>query len=84
MAQWKDDRPENMVPFQAAPADAFIEVYKEAKIPPDQVAAWKADPTGCVIGPILAKQHGWKVGDRIVLKAPDAGRRHRDDDPRRS
>jgi putative ABC transport system permease protein len=73
MTQWKDDRPENAVPFQAAPADAFVEVYREAKIPPDQIAAWKADPTGSVIGPILAKQHGWKIGDRIVLKAAVAG-----------
>jgi len=55
------------------PADAFVEVYREAKILPDQVAAWKADPTGCVIGPLLAKQHGWKIGDKIVLKAPVAG-----------
>lgn len=73
MAFWQNDRPENQVPFQSAPADAFLEVYKEAKIPPDQVAAWKADPTGCVIGPILAKQHKWKIGDRIVLKAPVPG-----------
>jgi putative ABC transport system permease protein len=73
MTQWKDDRPENMVPFQAAPADAFVEVYKEAKIPPEQVAAWKADPTGSVIGPLLARQHGFKLGDRIVLKAPVPG-----------
>ncbi len=73
MTQWKDDRPENAVPFQAAPADAFVEVYREAKIPPDQVAAWKADPTGCVIGPLLAKQHAWKIGDKIVLKAAVAG-----------
>ena len=73
MTQWKDDRPENMIPFQAAPADAFVEVYKEAKIPPDQIAAWKADPTGSVIGPLLARQHGWKIGDRIVLKAPIPG-----------
>ncbi len=73
MAFWKNDRPENQIPFQSAPADAFLEVYMEAKIPADQVAAWKADPTGCVIGPILAKQHGWKIGDRIVLKAPVPG-----------
>jgi putative ABC transport system permease protein len=73
VTQWKDDRPENQIPFQAAPADAFVEVYREAKILPDQVAAWKADPTGCVIGPLLAKQHGWKIGDKIVLKAPVAG-----------
>ena len=73
MTQWKDDRPENAVPFQAAPPDAFLEVYREAKIPPDQVAAWKADPTGCILGPILVKQHGWKIGDRLVLKAPIPG-----------
>ena len=73
MAFWQNDRPENQVPLSSAPADAFLEVYKEAKIPADQVAAWKADPTGSVIGPILAKQHGWKVGDRIVLKAPVPG-----------
>lgn len=73
MTFWKNDRPENQIPFQAAPADAFVEVYKEAKIPPDQIAAWKADPTGSVMGPLLAKQHGFKVGDRIVLKAPVPG-----------
>ena len=73
MAFWQNDRPENQVPLSSAPADAFLEVYSEAKIPADQVAAWKADPTGSVIGPILAKQHGWKVGDRIVLKAPVPG-----------
>ncbi len=72
-AFWQNDRPENQVPFQAAPADALIEVYIEAKIPPDQIAAWKADPTGCVLGPILAKQHKWKIGDHIVLKAPVPG-----------
>jgi putative ABC transport system permease protein len=73
IAFWQNNRPENQVPFSSAPADAFFEVYVEAKIPADQVAAWKADPTGCVIGPILAKQHGWKIGDRIVLKAPVPG-----------
>lgn len=73
MAFWQNDRPENQVPFQSAPADAFLDVYLEAKIPPDQAAAWKADPTGCVIGPILAKAHGWKLGDHLVLKAPVPG-----------
>jgi len=73
IAFWQNNRPENQVPFSSALADAFLEVYMEAKIPADQVAAWKADPTGSVIGPILAKQHGWKIGDRIVLKAPVPG-----------
>jgi len=70
---WQNDRPENQVPLSSAPADAFLEVYMEAKIPAVEVAAWKADPRGSVLGPILAKQHGWKIGDHIVLKAPVQG-----------
>jgi putative ABC transport system permease protein len=73
LAFHKDNRPENQVPLQSAPADAFLEVYIEAKVPPEQVAAWKADPTGSIVGPILTKHFGWKVGDRIVLKAPVPG-----------
>ena len=34
---------------------------------------WKKDPTGAVIGPILANKFGWKVGQRLVLKAPVKG-----------
>ncbi len=70
---WRNNRPENQVALSSAPAKALLDVYMEAKIPRDQVAAWEADPTGCVIGPILEKQHGWKLGDRIVLKAPVLG-----------
>lgn len=73
LAFHKDNRPENQVPLSSAPVDAFLEVYMEAKIPADQIAAWKADPTGSILGPILAKQHGWKIGDKIVLKAPVPG-----------
>jgi putative ABC transport system permease protein len=70
---YHDNRPENQVPIQSAPADAFLEVYIEAKVPAAQAAAWKADPTGSIVGPILTKHFGWKVGDRIVLKAPVPG-----------
>lgn len=70
---YRDNRPENQVPIQSAPADAFLEVYIEAKVPPEQAAAWKADPTGAIVGPILVKHFGWKIGDRIVLKAPVPG-----------
>ncbi len=70
---WKDSRPENQVPVSASPVDELIDVYREADIPPAQVAAWKADPTGCIVGPILMEKFGWKVGQRIVLKAPVQG-----------
>lgn len=73
LAFWKDTRPENQVPVSASPAETMLKVYGEADVPMEQVAAWLADPTGSVVGPVLAKKFGWKPGDRIVLKAPVQG-----------
>lgn len=68
-----DARPENMVPVQAAPAGPLLAIYREAAVPPDQVKAWEADPTGALVGPLLVEKFGWKVGDKVVLKAPVTG-----------
>jgi len=73
LAFWRDSRPENQIPLNATDADPFIDVYTEAKIPPADVEEWKKDPTGSVVGPILADKYGWKVGQRLVLKAPVRG-----------
>ena len=62
----RDARPENQVPIQAAPAEPMLRVYMEANVPPEQAKAWIADPTGALVGPLLAEKLGWKVGDRIV------------------
>ena len=56
-------------PAGAAPADALLEVYVEAKVPKEQVSEWLKDPRGSIIGPILAEKFGWKPGDHVVLKA---------------
>lgn len=73
MAFHRENRPENQVPLQAAPPEALLDIYLEADVPKDQAEAWRADPTGALIGPILAKKLGLAVGDRLVLKAPVAG-----------
>jgi putative ABC transport system permease protein len=73
LAFYKDSRPENQVPVSASPADAFLEVYVEAKVPKEDVAEWLKDPTGSIVGPILVEKFGWKRGDRVVLKAPVQG-----------
>lgn len=70
---YRDARPENQVPIQAAPAGPMLHVYMEARVPPEQARAWMEDPTGALVGPLLAEKLGWKVGDRIVLKAPVEG-----------
>jgi putative ABC transport system permease protein len=73
MGFWKDSRAENQVPLSAASVDDLLDVYREADVPLEQVAAWKADPTGCIVGPVLMEKFGWKVGERLVLKAPVNG-----------
>ncbi len=67
---YRDNRPENQVPVSASDADTLLDVYVEANVPKDQVAAWKADPTGSIIGSMLRDKFGWKPGTHIVLKAP--------------
>ncbi len=70
---YRNNRPENQIPVQAAPGPNLINIYKEAKIPQQQAQEWLADPTGGLIGPILARKFGWKPGDRITVMAPVAG-----------
>lgn len=49
------------------PAD-FLKVYDEIKVPPDQVQAWEQDRQGALVGDVLAKKKGWKIGQKIVLQ----------------
>ena len=53
--------------FSTDPNELF-DVYRDFKIPADQLEAWKKDRTGCVVDAELAKQFGWKLGDHILLK----------------
>jgi putative ABC transport system permease protein len=50
------------------PATNF-EVYDEMKVPPDQLETWKHDRQGAIVGDVLARKLGWKVGDRITLQS---------------
>jgi len=73
VAYHRDARPENMVPLQASTAEPMLAIYREAAVPPDQAEAWMADPTGALAGPLLLEKFGWKVGQKVVLKAPVPG-----------
>ncbi|MEP7122667.1 MAG: FtsX-like permease family protein [Byssovorax sp.] len=44
-----------------------LDVYDEMLIEPDQKAAWLADRKGAIVGDVLAKKLGVKVGDRVTL-----------------
>lgn len=52
----------------AVDPDSFLDVYDEIEVEPGVLEAWKANRQGAIIGDSLAKQMGWKVGDRITLQ----------------
>jgi putative ABC transport system permease protein len=61
--------PANFFANVAVDAESFLEVYPEFILPDDQVKAWMADRQGAIIGRDLAARFGWKIGDRVPLRA---------------
>jgi putative ABC transport system permease protein len=51
----------------AVDVPTFLEVYSEIKLDPDAIAAWKSNKRGAIIGDVLARKFGWKVGQKITL-----------------
>ena len=44
-----------------------MKVYRDVKMPGDQLKAWQRDRQGAIISDSLAVKYGWKIGDRIVI-----------------
>jgi putative ABC transport system permease protein len=47
----------------------YFAVYDEIKLPSDQQDRFLHDKQGAVIGDLLAKRLGWKIGDRVILRS---------------
>ena len=62
--------PKNFFPQFAVDPDSWVAMYPEFMVDPAQWHAFKADRQGVMIGRKLAERFGWKIGDRIPLKAP--------------
>ncbi len=60
--------PGNFFANIAVDPEAFLAIYPEVEVPPDQVKAWVANRTGAIIGVDLAARFGWKIGDRIPMQ----------------
>ncbi|MEW5797808.1 MAG: FtsX-like permease family protein [Bacteroidota bacterium] len=65
---YKDQSFENFFPRLACDPETIFDVYPEFILPPDQLAAFKKQRNGCVIGQKLVTQHGFKIGDIIPVK----------------
>ena len=65
---YRNERSENAFAQIGTDPKTFLEVHPDYKIAADEAANWEADPAGAIADRGLAEQHGWKVGDRLVLK----------------
>jgi putative ABC transport system permease protein len=65
---YMDDKAENAFAQFATDPEAILQAYPENRVPDDQLQAWKRDRAGCMVDAKLAQKHGWKVGDRVILK----------------
>jgi putative ABC transport system permease protein len=61
--------PKNFIAQIAVEPEPFMAIYKEYKLPPEQMKAWLTDRQGAIAGKDVAERFGWKVGDRIPIQA---------------
>ena len=47
----------------------YFSVYDELQVPPEELRTFLHDKQGAIVGDLLAKRLGWKVGDRVILKS---------------
>jgi len=64
---YKDRDFKNFFPRLACDPETIFDVYPEFIVPPDQLAQFKKQRNGCIIGKKLAEQHGFKIGDVIPV-----------------
>jgi putative ABC transport system permease protein len=53
---------------QFAITDEYWSQYPEFVTRPDELAAWRGDRRGAMVGRLLADQHGFKVGDTLPIR----------------
>ena len=62
--------PANFFANMAVEPDAFMKIYPEYILPPEQMIAWQKDRQGAIVGRDTANRFGWKIGDKVPLTAP--------------
>jgi putative ABC transport system permease protein len=61
--------PKNFFANFATEPEAFLQIFPEVILPPDQKERWLHDQRGAIIGRKLAQRFGWKVGDTFELES---------------
>ncbi|MBX3224599.1 MAG: FtsX-like permease family protein [Labilithrix sp.] len=61
-------QPDEFFANMAVESKTFFDVYDEMVVSPEDKARWLADKKGVIVGHVLAKKMGWKVGDKVMLE----------------
>lgn len=66
--------PKNFIATFPTDPDKYLNMYPEVVVAPDVLAKWKQTRNGAIVGKTtfdrMAKQEGWKIGDRIPFTSP--------------
>jgi putative ABC transport system permease protein len=60
-------RPDEFFSTLAVDPESFFQVYSEMSVPAPEMTAWQADRRGAIVGDVLARKLGVKVGDKVTL-----------------
>ena len=60
-------KPEEFFATMAVDAPSMLEVYDELVLKPEDKQRWLEDKKGAIVGDVLARSLGVKVGDRLML-----------------
>jgi putative ABC transport system permease protein len=64
-----DQRPEHQFArFSTSDAERLLKVFDEATIVQGSEKDWVSDRSGVLVGELLMKKYGWKLGQKITLK----------------
>ena len=61
--------PRNQFPQFPIDPSTYLDMYPEMNMPDEQIAAFKKNRIGAIVGEELATTYGWKIGDRIPIQA---------------
>lgn len=64
--QFREEKFTTFAQFAVDPV-TFPNIFVEAKLPPEQYAAWLADRGSCVVGEETMRRYGLKLGDKMKL-----------------
>jgi putative ABC transport system permease protein len=59
----------NQISAQATEPEAFLAVYPEYKLAPEQRADWLSDRASMIVGKAVAEKFGWKIGDVVPVRS---------------